>query len=117
MPEPVLTAQEICSWLGISPTTVWRWKLPHVRVCGLRGFYQRGRGEFPAFALRSRPEACLNLKRFFTFTAFIPKSLFAPPSFLCEPEGHQANVCLIVCLSFQEIAAPIKPGQIWKKVK
>ena len=35
--DQLLTAQEVCSWLGISLSTVWRWKLPHVRVCGLVG--------------------------------------------------------------------------------
>jgi excisionase family DNA binding protein len=40
-PDQLLTAREVCTWLGISLSTVWRWKIPHVRVCGLRRFYRR----------------------------------------------------------------------------
>lgn len=41
LPDQLLTAQEVCRWLGISLSTVWRWKIPHIRVCGPRRFYRR----------------------------------------------------------------------------
>lgn len=39
-PEELFTAQDVCEWLGISLSTLWRWKIPHVKICGLRRFYR-----------------------------------------------------------------------------
>lgn len=39
-PAKLFTAQDVCGWLGISLSTLWRWKIPHVKICGLRRFYR-----------------------------------------------------------------------------
>lgn len=37
--DNLLSAREVYDWLGISLSTLWRWKIPHIRVGGLRRFY------------------------------------------------------------------------------
>lgn len=39
-PAELLAAQDVCDWLGVSLSTLWRWKIPHVKICGLRRFYR-----------------------------------------------------------------------------
>ena len=36
----LMSAREVCDWLRISLSTLWRWRVPHVRVGGLRRFYR-----------------------------------------------------------------------------
>ncbi|VGO19131.1 helix-turn-helix domain-containing protein [Pontiella sulfatireligans] len=38
--DNLLSAREVCDWLGISLSTLWRWEIPHIRVGGLRRFYR-----------------------------------------------------------------------------
>ena len=36
----LLSAHEVCDWLKISPSTLWRRKIDHVKLDGLRRFYR-----------------------------------------------------------------------------
>ena len=37
--EQMLTAEEVCEWLDISTSTLWRYGIPHVKLGGLRRYY------------------------------------------------------------------------------
>ena len=38
--DEILSARDVCELIGISLSTLWRWKISHVRVGGLRRFYR-----------------------------------------------------------------------------
>jgi excisionase family DNA binding protein len=36
--NPLLSAKEVCEWLGVSYTTLWRLNIPHVKLNRIRRF-------------------------------------------------------------------------------
>jgi excisionase family DNA binding protein len=44
--EGLLSAKEVCEWLGISYTTLWRLNIPHIKLNHLRRFYRSEVKEF-----------------------------------------------------------------------
>ena len=38
LPEPLMTASQLCQRLQVSRATIWRWKLPCIRKGGVRRY-------------------------------------------------------------------------------
>jgi len=46
MMDRLMSAKEVCDWLGISATSLWRLRIPHVKLGGLRRYIKRDVEEF-----------------------------------------------------------------------